>query len=253
MGVTLHISHGPMSRLHLVASIALAAALQLAPATEASAQADTLRAGSPAIAALTLHPGIDSSDTYAIRNGERRLVATYIEETLRTPDGYLIVGRNVRPDGATLSLDSIVLAPRTLLPLRHADAVRGGRMTVRFADGRMRGTAVDASGGSTTIDSIVPPGLFDYSVAMRVVNLLPLRAGYTVVIPSYDIRRGLQHTRVTVMAEETIEVRGRPEPAWKVEADYGRFKATRWIHRESRKDLRTIVNANGMEMVVEYR
>ena len=58
---------------------------------------------------------------------------------------------------------------------------------------------------------------------------------------------------MTVLAEEDLDVRGVLAPAWKVEIDYGRFKATRWIHRGTRKDLRTVVNTGGMEMVVEYR
>jgi hypothetical protein len=195
---------------------------------------------------------VDSSDTYAVRDGERRLVATYIEEITRTADGYLVVGRNVR-NGAILSLDSVALASGSLAPLWHSDTTRSGRMRVRFVDNRLRGTRIDTAGVESAVDSPVPVQVFDYSVASRIINLLPLRAGYDVVMPSYDIHRGPQFTRVTVVAEEDLTVGGRPMPAWKVEVDYGRFKATRWIDRTTRRDLRTTVAGGGMEMIAEPR
>jgi hypothetical protein len=239
-----------MPRIRISIAASMVAALAAAPA---HAQRDTVRAGAASLQALVLPVGVDSSDTYMLRNGERRLLVTYVEEVTRTPDGYLIVGRNVRPNGATVSLDSVAVAPGTLAPVWHADSTRGGRTRVRFAGGRMRGSVVDSAGARTEIDSVVPAGVYDYSMASRVVNLLPLRAGYTVVLPTYDIHRGPQFTRVSVLGEEDVEVRGRRVPTWKVEMDYGRFKATRWIHRDTRRDVRTAVENGGMQMEVEYR
>jgi hypothetical protein len=238
-------------RLRLVLGVAALGAA-LAPAS-ARAQGDTLRAGSPPLANLSLPTGIDSSDTYAVRNGERRHVVTYVEEITRTKEGYLVVGRNTRPNGVVLSLDSVAVTEKTLEPLWHSDSARTGRMQVRFAGGRMRGTAVDSAGVRVAVDSAVPAGVYDYSVASRIVNLLPLRTGYSAVMPSYDIHRGPQFTRVAVLGEEDVTVRGAAAPAWKVELDYGRFRATRWIHRTTREDLRTVVVNGGMEMVVEPR
>ena len=116
----------------------------------------------------------------------------------------------------------------------------------------MRGTLVDSTGTTRPLDAAAS-GTFDYSTMSRIVNLLPLRAGYDVVLASHDIHRGPQFTRLTVLGEEEIEVRGRKVAAWKLELDYGRFKAHRWIERATRRDLRTAVNAGGREMVVEYR
>jgi hypothetical protein len=239
-----------MSAIRISAAISLVVALAAAPA---HAQRDTVRVGAATLRSLALPTGVDSSDTYAVRNGERRLLVTYVEEVTRTPDGYLIVGRNVRPNGAVVSLDSVAVATGTLAPVWHADSTRGGRPRGRVARGPKRGPVVDSAGARTEIDSVVPAGVYDYSMAARVVNLLPLRVGYAVVLPSYDIHRGPQFTRVSVLAEEDVEVRGRRVPAWKVEMDYGRFKATRWIHRETRKDVRTAVETGGMQMEVEYR
>jgi hypothetical protein len=232
---------------------AQAAAPRAAAPRAAAPRADTLRAGAAPRRALRLASGVDSSDTYVLRAGQRRLVMTYVEETASTPDGYLIVGRNVRPDGTVASLDSVVVARGTLAPVRHSDVTPAGRTDVRFTAGRMRGALVDSTGTRRAIDAPVPAGVYDYSMASRVVNLLPLRVGYRAVLPSYDIHRGAQFTRVGVLAAEDVEVRGRRVPAWKVEMDYGRFKATRWIDRGTRRDLRTTVNTGATELAVEHR
>lgn len=238
------------ARLALALAVCAALAPAIDPLRAQGAPPDT--AGAASLGPLTLPVGVDTSLTYAMRGGERVLMVTYIESVSTTPEGYLIVGRNVRPNGALLTLDSLVVARGTLAPVSHTDTTPTGRTRVRFAAGRMRGTA-DSGGRSTAIDRAVPAGLYDYSMASRLVNLLPLRAGYSTVVPTYDIHRGPQFNRVTVLADETLDVRGSPAPAWKLEIDYGRFKATRWIHRDTRKDLRTVVNAGGTEMVVEYR
>jgi hypothetical protein len=235
-----------MPRLLLLAAVPL-----LAPAL-ARAQADTVRAGGAALGGRTFAVGVDSSDTFVVRNGERVLVVRYTEAVTRTADGLLVVGRNVRPTGAVLSLDSVAVDARTLAPVWHADSTRAGRTRMRYADGRLRGTRTDSAGRETPLDSAVAAGAFDYSVASRVVNLLPLRPGYTTVIASHDIHRGPQDVRITVLAEEALEHRGTTRPAWRVEADYGGFKATRWIDRETRRDLRTHVVNRGMEMIAEH-
>ena len=53
-----------------------------------------------------------------------------------------------------LTLDSVVVARGTLAPLSHTDTTPTGRTLVRFAGGRMRGTA-DSSGRTTAIDRAV--------------------------------------------------------------------------------------------------
>jgi hypothetical protein len=236
--------------------LAVVAALPLstdAARAQGASPRDTVRAGAASTGGRSLAVGADTSRTYLVRNGERRLIATYIESVSLTPEGTLLVGGNVGPNGALLTIDSVVVATGSLAPVSHSDFTPGGRTRVRFTGGRMRGSAIDGGGRSSGIDSAVPAGVYDYSIASRVVNLLPLRVGYDVVLPTYDIHRGPQFARVTVLAEEELEIGGKREPAWKVEMTFGRIKATRWIHRGTRKDLRTVVDAGGTAMVVEYR
>lgn len=217
--------------------------------TPAAAPGDTIRVGT--LGSIELHPGADSTMTYAVRDGERRPMMLYVETVSDVPEGHLIVGENIRPDGRSVTLDSVVVARGTLAPLRHSDVTPSGRTEVRLEGGRVIGTAVDTLGQATAIDAPATPGAFDYSMTGMILGHLPLRSGYAAVVLTHDIKRGMIPLTVRVLGEEEITAGGRSAKAWKLEVDYGTFKATRWIGHESRKELRTVVNFNGNEIVVE--
>jgi hypothetical protein len=226
-------------------------AMLVAVSSPARAQADTIRAG--IAGPLELRVGTDTSDTYAVRGGERRKVMTYVETVSETPEGYLIVGTNVRPDGAVFSVDSLTVSRGTLAPLRHADQGPQGRMSVRYVDGRLAGSSTDTAGIAAPVDLVVADGAFDYSLANRVINLLPLRAGYAGVVIAHDIRRGPVPLSFAVTGEEAVAAGESTTRAWVVEVDLGRAKARRWIAQDTRRDLRTQVSFPGGEMVAEHR
>lgn len=225
-------------------SIALLAVTSAA----AHAQVDTIRADGSAERSLQV--GVDSSRTYAVRGEERRLLMTYVETISDVPEGFLIVGENVRPDGQPFSTDSVIVARGTLAPVWHSDHSPAGHMDVRYSGGRLRGTS-DSAGTSKAVDAEAPAGAFDYSMARMIVNQLPLATGYSGVIQTYDIRRGAVPLPFRVLGEEEITVGGKAAKGWKVEVDLGRAKAIRWIDQATRKDLRTSVTFPGGEMVAE--
>lgn len=211
-------------------------------------QADTIRAGGAV--PLRLEVGVDTSHTYAIRGDERRKLMTYVETVSAVPQGFLIVGQNVRPDGQSFSVDSVIVDSTTLAPLWHADHSPAGHMAVRYAGTRLTGTS-DSAGSSKAIDVEVAPGAFDYSMARLIINQLPLAPGYAGVVLAHDIRRGAVPLPFHVTGEEEITVGGTTAKAWKVEVDLGRARAVRWIDQATRKDLRTSVTFPGGEMVAE--
>lgn len=212
------------------------------------AQVDSIRADSAARRELAV--GVDSSHTYAVRGDERRKIMIYVETVSEVPEGYLIVGENVRPDGQSFSIDSLIVARGSLAPLWHADHSPVGHMAVRYEGERLKG-ASDSAGMSRTVDSPVPAGAFDYSMARMVINQLPLEVGYSGVIVTHDIRRGALPLPFRVVGEEEIVVGGKSAKGWKVEVDLGRAKAVRWIDQTTRKDLRTTVTFPGGQMVAE--
>lgn len=229
-----------------------AAVLALVAGTvPAAAQTDTIRAGAPGHDSFELPVGVDSTDAFMVRDGARMKMMTYVETISETPEGYLIVGENVRPDGVRMTLDSVVVARATLAPLQHSDVTPAGRMQVTYADGRMSGASVDTAGRESPLDTAVVPGAFDYSMARLVINRLPLRAGYAGVLLTHDVKRGTVPIGFRVVAEEPVTVGGRTADAWKVEMDYGTHTAERWIDRETGADLRTRVVVGGREIVVE--
>ncbi|HEU4829364.1 MAG TPA: hypothetical protein VFT04_09220 [Gemmatimonadales bacterium] len=217
-------------------------------ASGAHAQLDTVRADGAV--RLSLEVGVDSSHTYALRGGERRRIMTYVETISEVPDGFLIVGENVRPDGQSFSIDSLIVSGERLAPIWHSDHSPAGHMDVRYEGGRMRG-ASDSAGTSRPVDAEVPAGSFDYSMARMIVNQLPLAPGYAGVVMTHDIRRGTVPLPFRVLGEEEITVGGKSSKAWKVEVDLGRAKAVRWIDQLTRRDLRTSITFPGGEMVAE--
>ena len=230
------------------APLCVIAAIAALHAPPIHAQSDSIRADTAS--RLVLAVGVDSSHTYAVRGDERRKIMIYVETVSEVPEGYLIVGENVRPDGKSFSIDSLIVARGSLAPLWHADHSPAGHMDVRYDGGRLKG-ASDSAGATKSVDAPVPAGAFDYSMARMVINQLPLAPGYAGVLVTHDIRRGVVPLPFRVLGEEEIVVGGKGAKGWKVEVDLGRAKAVRWIDQTTRKDLRTTVTFPGGEMVAE--
>ncbi len=228
--------------------VGLALAVLAALGSGGQVQADTIRADGKV--SLRLEAGVDSSQTYALRGDDRRKIMTYVETVSEVPQGFLIVGENVRPDGESFSVDSLIVDRVTLAPLWHADHSPAGRMDVRYEGARLKGTS-DSAGSSRRVDVEVVPDAFDYSMARMIINQLPLAPGYAGVVLAHDIRRGAVPLPFRVLGEEEITVRGKPAMSWKVEVDLGRATAVRWIDQATRKDLRTSVTFPGGQMVAE--
>jgi hypothetical protein len=225
----------------------------LAPAALPAQQPDTIRVGHAAVAGA-LAAGVDSTDTYFVGpTGERRLGVVYVETVTRVPGGFLVVQRNARPDGRTLSLDSLEVDGRTLAPRWHSDVTPRGSRRVTFANGRMTGTATDSAGVATPVDQPAPPGAIDYSLGSLLVPHLPLREGYVATLALHDVTRGPQWTTVRVLGRDTLTVKGTTVSAWKVGLDYGAFTATQWIHPTEKRMLRTEVARGTTKMVAEPR
>ena len=230
----------------------LSLAALLVPAALHAQQPDTIRTGHPLLASA-LVAGVDTVDTYFVGpSGERRLGVIYVETVVPVKDGFLVVQRNVRPDGTLLSLDTVAVDARTLAAQWHSDVTPRGSRRVTFANGRMTGSATD-SAGATPLDQPVAAGAIDYSLGSLVVPHLPLREGYVATLALHDITRGPQWTTVRVLDREDVTVRGATVSAWKVALDYGAFAATQWIDASTHRGLRTEVQRGAMKIVAERR
>jgi hypothetical protein len=230
------------------ARIAVAA---LAIPSSLVAQADTVGAAASTWAAEPV-PSVDTANVFFERNGQRQLGIVYIETIARAPGGFMIVQQNMRPTGVIVTLDTVVFAAKTFAPLWHADRTPRGSTRVSFANGRVRGTSTDTAGVVTAIDTRAAADLIDFSVASSFTRLLPLRPGYSAVVKSYDIHRGVVHTPVHVVGEETLTIGDRRLPTWKVESRNSNGQVvTHWIDQKTRRELRVSASVGPSEMAME--
>jgi len=228
----------------MVATLALSLVM-LAPAP-----ADTLHVGDRS---FSIPVGADTIDNYVVRGGEEQLVVTYVQTITEVPEGYLVVQENISRSGASLSLDSLLLAEGSLATAWHGDVTPNGRRHVAFTDGRVRGISVDSLGTETPVDAAIPPGLFDYSVATLVADHLPLESGYEATLATYDITRGPAHVSLAVVAVDTISVEGGTREAWRMEVAFDGRTVTRWIDRMTRRELEWVLQFEDRRMIGRRR
>jgi hypothetical protein len=225
----------------------------LAPAALQAQLPDTIRTGHPVVATV-LAAGVDTVDTYFVNAaGQRQLGVVYVETVVPVKDGFLVVQRNTRPNGAIVSLDTVEVDGRTLVARWHSDLTPRGSRRVTYANGRLTGTSTDSAGAVTPVEQAVAAGAIDYSLASLVVPHLPLREGYVATLALHDITRGAQSTTVRVLGREDVAVKSGTVSAWKVALDYGGFTATQWIDPAAKHAVRTEVARGPMKIVAERR
>jgi hypothetical protein len=213
---------------------------------------DTIRVGDVTLRRPII--GTDTIDTYMMSDGDRRPVAVFVQTTTEADGGYLVVQENRGPSGALLTLDSIFLSDGSLATSWHGDVTPEGSRHVRFSgNGRVRGVAVDTLGQESRIDEEIPAGLFDYSLLTLVADRLPLSAGYSATLATYDITRGPIFITLGVLAEETISLGQESFDVWRMEIALGEQTVTRWVERSTGRELRWSVTFGAREMIGERR
>ncbi len=230
-----------------MSTTALVAALVMA-----FAPVDTIRVGSvPHM--LPLAVGVDTVDNYVVAGGERQHMVTFVQTITAVDEGYLIVQENQRGDGSLFSLDSIVVSAGDLAPVWHGDVTPAGSRHVAFSNGRVSGIHVDTLSVETGIDEPVLPGLFDYSLMTLVLDHLPLVAGYEGTLATYDVTRGPVWVSFRVVGSEPVRLGDSTFEAWKMEVDVGPQTVTRWVERDTGRELRWEIEVDGRRMVGERR
>ena len=211
---------------------------------------DTVRVGNPSLP-TALSPGVETVNNYVVRDGNKHLVLTFVQTITEVPDGYRIIQENRRLNGAVVSLDTIIVVRGTLATAWHGDMTPLGKRHVAFGHGRMTGVALDTLDRQTQIDVEVPSGLFDYSIMTLVADRLPLKVGYKATVATYDITRGEVYVPIEVVGMESIVIDGTTFDTWKMEVDLGGPKVSRWVERDTRKEIKWSVKFNGREMIGE--
>ncbi|MEO8337926.1 MAG: hypothetical protein ABI664_23335 [bacterium] len=236
--------------LSLVVHLVLAATTLAAPHSRAAARmSDTVGVGHPALRNVTLRIGTDTSQIFAVQNGERRLVSTGIVTTSSTPTGYLVAMRNDSPRGAFI--DSIWFDRGTFATRRKVEVGPNTFKRLVFDGAHMTGTIKDST-GEHAVDKTLDRVAIDNSIVSILSNALPLKAGYSVTIGAYDIGGHYQYMTMRVLGSEPVTRGASSVDAWKVSMDFtgpATWTVMRWVDAATKRELQWTMKFGEREMI----
>lgn len=138
----------------------------------------------------------------------------------RLDDKRLMITIASRFNGGPLLTSRIEVAFPNLLPIRTIERTNGETvLSVRYRDGKARGTAIGAGGRRET--SIVPLAgpVWDEETTEFLLAALPLAEGAHFDLPVFHFGRGTGVTRIDVRRSLSAEGFGRdPIAAWEIAA-----------------------------------
>jgi hypothetical protein len=227
----------------LCASLAGRAAAQQPTVVPLTAAADTARPGERPNGAL-LHPGSfvyrlsSRRDTLFIPLGVRTVVVS--EATVAGTPAWLIA--ESRTGTVVETSDSLYLARADLAPERWVAAIGRTQLAASFARDSMF-AALQTYQGRSSFSAAVPPGtLLSGGMVDRVVELLPLQAGYrtetSLLLVDMGGPRAVPAT-VSVEREDPVALSDRTVDCWVVLLQAGATVERLWVTKESPQVVKT--------------
>lgn len=129
--------------------------------------------------------------------------------------------------------DKIYIDKKTLGYLGRRLEMKDYIIDVKFTDNRFQGS-LDPTEGSTytqvDYDKTYPHNAFEPAVINYFIAALPLKEGYKVSLPVFDLNKGSQMfwSNIEVIGKETVKINGKKHEAWKVLSS-GIKEKTIWI------------------------
>lgn len=217
-------------------TVPLLAAVLLACAP-AAAQHAVLRPGSAEVAAGSIPAGTEMFEVSALTRGTWTPVAQMTLRTTRvTLDGRDAVVRTEQTwiHDELAQVDSFVLDPRTLAPVRVRSAGMESGRSMDFRDGGVR-TIEDGDWGADTAEVDLPEPVFAAGLTDLMLAALPLAEGYSARLAVWDMEEGAAVVWATVEGAEELAVpSGARVPVWRVRVADDATGGTYWLDRESR-------------------
>lgn len=138
----------------------------------------------------------------------------------RLDDKRLMITVVSRFNGGPLLTSRIEVALPSLRPIRTTEQSDGETgLTVRYRDGKARGTVRGADGRRPTSEVSLPGPVWDDETMEFVLAALPLAEGAHFDLPVFHFDRGPSVTRIDVRRSVSAEGgRDGPTAAWEVEA-----------------------------------
>ncbi len=229
---------------------------------------DTIRAGDSRLVHVGLPERVDTLTRSLVRDGKRTDWGDFTRAVTRTyvggEEAYLVVSRAPVPGGK--SLDTLIIRSRSLAPLSFSH--RTPRVIARwtYSGSFVAGTFDDSSRPEVRVpvgEFIVPGSSrqriaaqlfnepFDGAALELLVPHLPLREGYEVAVPIFDLS-GERFVLLSVTGSESLDREGEKTDCWVVQSGTGADGPATlyWIGKDSRIMLRSTVSfPGGMEIV----
>lgn len=239
----------------LCTSAAACIALACAGLAHASGQAEVVRVGVPLPRMALLRPGSHRYVRYVVKGGQR--IAHDIWDrtvSFEQRDGRRLLHITQRWDEvnvapgkpSTVEQDSLFDAT-TFTPLtqtRRVTSSDGVKSTsYRFLSDRAVGDNDFADNQDKSYSVSYQERPFNFEYDMEMFQVLPLRAGYEVSIPFFDVGIDKKADRYTFRVAGSSTIRGwdgRPADCWLLTADYntGSIKSRWWIDKTSQLVVR---------------
>lgn len=160
----------------------------------------------------------------------------------RLDDKRLMITVVSRFNGGPLLTSRIEVALPSLRPIRTTEQSDGETgLSVRYREGKARGTVRGADGRRRTSDVPLPGPVWDDETMEFVLAALPLAEGAHFDLPVFHFDRGPGMTRIDVRRSVSAEEFGNGKtPAWKIEASTRTDMTINFLVSQTNRQLLTV-------------
>jgi hypothetical protein len=138
--------------------------------------------------------------------------------------------------------DSLYLSRADLSPTRWVGAIGSARLAASFTRDSMFGAMQSYQGRASFIADVPPGALLTAGMVDRIVELLPLRAGYRTGASLVLIELGTPRAvpaSIAVEREEAVPLADKSVDCWVVRLTAGSLEERLWVSKESPRVVKT--------------
>jgi hypothetical protein len=192
----------------------------------------------------SLRPGASTFRLTLLRNGQAIPLGTrtvdVTESQLGGTTGWVIAER--REGTVVPTSDSLWLTRSELAPERWVASIDRTKMAASFSMDSVFGAIQSYEGRASFSSPVAPGSLITPGMTERIVELLPLRAGYHVLASLLLLDSGTPRTlpaELLVEREERVRIGTRDVDAWVVLVRAGAIEERLWVSKSDRRVVRT--------------
>jgi hypothetical protein len=138
---------------------------------------------------------------------------TVAQIPLRSGSGEVLITSDWPPP--TRSVDSLVVAPTGLRPVRELLAFNGFTRRYQYAGNHVWGTVQHGDSASRVFDRVFSDPVFAFNENDLLVRAVRFRSGLSVVLPLFsESDESVERDTITVVAPTTVRRNDRDEDAW---------------------------------------